>query len=125
MLSDWSVMMSDVAVGDDVALLALEAVEHLVGQIVGVEVLDAHQPGDVARRRACAGRAPTIGQRREARLGVLDDAQELARRLDGQADRIEGREEQPVGLLGRDQLGRDDGDLLACWRTPKRGTACR
>ena len=31
-------------------------------------------------------------------------------------DRIERAQEQPVGLLGRDQLGRDDGDLLAVGR---------
>ena len=36
--------------------------------------------------------------------------------LDGQPDRIERAEEQPVRLLGRDQLGRDDRDLLAVGR---------
>ena len=49
-------------------------------------------------------------------LAGLDDAQELAHGLDGQAHRLERAQEQPVGLLRRDQLGRDDRDLLAVRR---------
>ena len=36
----------------------------------------------------------------------------LPRRLDREAHRVERREEQAVGLLGRDELRRDDRDLL-------------
>ncbi len=61
-------------------------------------------------------------QVREPRPAGLDDAQELAHRLDRQADRLQRAQEQAVGLLGGDQLRRQHGDLLAL---PRCGPAMR
>ena len=101
---------------DDVALLALDPAQHL-RHLVRIDVFDVDQAGHVALAARNVG---VLAVDRDAAhgldLGGLDDALELARVLDGQAGRIERAQEQPVGLLGRDQLGRHDRDLLAVGR---------
>ena len=99
-------------VRDDVALLALEAREHR-RDLVDVAVLDAHEPRDVVLAHGHVRVGAVDRDRRRLRAQRFDDAQELARGLDREAHRVERREEQPVGLLGRDELRRDDRDLLA------------
>ena len=104
------------SVGDDVSRFALQAVEHGVGQIIGVQVRHAHQLGHVSLVVGHAFAGTYKGQGGEARARCFDDAQEFSRRLNRQAHRFQRGEEEPIGLLGRDQLGRDDGDLLALQR---------
>ena len=101
---------------DDVALLALDPAQHL-RHLVRIDVFDVDQAGHVALAARNVG---VLAVDRDAAhgldLGGLDDALEPARVLDGQAGRIERPQEQPVRLLGRDQLGRHDGHLLAVGR---------
>src|ERR1051325_2710220 len=78
----------------DLAAVALQPTEDL-GQLVGIDVLLAYQ----ARDQRFRGRG-------------LDDAHDVPRGLDRQADRIERCEKELVRLFWCDELRRDDGDLL-------------
>src|SRR5262249_55960956 len=91
-------------------VFAAQLLQH-TAELGGRYVLHADQARDVT---VVAGRdfVGRVHRRVFLHARRLDHLQRVAGRGDGQADRIERGQEQPVALLGRDRPGADDGDLL-------------